>query len=202
MSKRHRRRHHLGGLSLRSAGLAHDLVPLAVGGGVALATTAGVRMFLGTPDSTGTRVLDPTASSQERPFVWAPAIGAGAAALAGGLMYMAGGKGAGLATALSGAIVAAGVFASDMIVAKKPGAPMALALQYSPAPVPATVAGLAAVVPQFADKLAGILFAERMNGLESSASRNVGRGGMNVTLQGGVGNVDSANFGKKSFQAS
>ena len=197
--KRHRRRHHLAGISLRSAGLAHDLVPPAVGGGLALATTAGIRMYLGTADASGNKVLDPTNTKQAGPYVWAPAIGAGVAAAAGVAMYMMGGPGPALSTALSGAAVAAGVVLSDMITARKTGAPTALVMQYHPAPIPATISGLAAVVPEYANKLAGILYAERMNGVGSSASRNVGRGGMDVSLRGGVGAVNPDAFGKKSF---
>ena len=170
------------GISLRSPGMAHDLAPVAVGALAAVGTALGIRY-----------AVDPAGSNQ-KVFVWAPAIGAGVSLLAAGVIYAMGGTGPAVATGVAGGLSALGLFGSDMIQAKIPGAQAALALQFN-TPAAAAVNGLAnlaAVVPEYSQKIAGILWEDRgMNGL----GRNEQQSGEKVRLQG----VSPSAFGTKSF---
>ena len=170
----------LAGISIRQPGMAHDLVPVVAGGGVALGTVAGIRKF-----------VDPT--TQPQVFVWAPAIGAGASLLAAGLMYAMGGKGPAAAAAVAGVLTGGAVFAADMISAKVVGANAAVSAQYN-TPTQAAVQGLAnlaAVVPEYSKQIAGILWEKGVSGL----GRNEQQSGEKVRLQG----VNPTAFGTRSF---
>ena len=172
------------GISLRQSGMARDLVPAAVGGLAALGTTLGIRA-----------AVDPTDANSTKLFVWAPAIGAGVALLASGVIYMMGGSGPATAAGLVGGLTSLGVFASDMVVGKKVGAAAAFASQYNPNPALHGLANLAAVVPEYSRQIAGILWEKPgMAGL----GRNEQQSGEKVVLQG----VSPSAFGTKSFAAS
>jgi hypothetical protein len=171
-------------LSLRTPGLARDVIPVAAGALVGAGVPTAVRAF-----------VDPTANPQV--FVWAPAIGAAASLLAAGLIYAMGGKGPAIATGAAGVLSAGAVFASDMISAKVVGANAVIAQQYSPAPALHGIANLAAVVPEYSKQLMGILWESQGQGVRG-LERNVGMGHDKVALRG----VSPSAFGTKSFEHS
>lgn len=177
----------LAGISIRQAGMAHDLVPVAVGATASVGTALGIRA-----------ALDPSDPKSTATFVWAPAIGAGVSLLAAGIVYAIGGTGPAVATGIAGVLSSLGILASDMIVGKKAGAAAALATQYPPAGTNPQLHGvlmglgnLAAVVPEYSQHMAGILF-QKMDGVDG---RNLQNAGQHVTLRG----VSPAAFGKRSF---
>ena len=170
----------LAGISIRQAGLAHDLVPVTVGALASIGTALGIRAF-----------VDPAGANQ-KVFVWAPAIGAGVSLLAAGVIYAMGGAGPAISTGLTGGLASLGLFGADMVQAKVPGANAALALQFNPNPALHGLANLAAVVPEYSRQIAGILWEDKgMHGL----GRNEQQSGERVRLQG----VSPDAFGTKSF---
>ena len=168
-------------LSLRGSGMAHDLIPVAVGAVVAGGTALGLRAM-----------LDPTDPKSTTAFVWAPAIGAGVSLLAAGVIYAIGGSGPAAATGIAGVVSSLALLGNDMVVGKKAGAAAALATQYAPNPALTGIANLAAVVPEYSSKLMGILWeTQGMSGL----GRNEQQRGEKVALHG----VDSRSFGTRSY---
>lgn len=168
-------------ISLRKSGMARDLIPAVVGVVAAGGTALGLRAM-----------LDPTDPKSTTAFVWAPAIGGGVALLAAAVLYTIGGAGPAAAAGLGGALASAALLGNDMVVGKKAGAAAALATQYAPNPALTGIANLAAVVPEYSNKLMGILWEQQgMNGL----GRNEQNRGEKVALHG----VDSGKFGTRSY---
>jgi hypothetical protein len=175
-------------ISLRNSGMARDLIPGAVGLVVAGGTALGLRL-----------ALDPTDVKSQTAYTWAPAIGAGVALLAAGVIYAIGGAGPAVATAIVGAGTGAAILGNDMFIGKKPGAAGTLALRYAPNQTTAAllgIANLAAVVPEYSNKLMGILWENAgMSGVDGGLGRNLQNRGEKVALHG----VDSGKFGTRSY---
>lgn len=185
--------------SLRKPGMARDITPPLVGAGLAVATVLGLRASL---------TLDPGNKTQQNLFLWAPALGAVVSLLGAAGIYAMGGTGPAVSTAVSGGVASLAMFLQDMLFGKKAAAVAVVTTQYAANPASNAMQGLAAVVPEWSNKLAGIIFAERVNGVDG-LGRNLQKQGTTVRLNGdgqpGVGPtgaIPSSAFGKKAFATS
>lgn len=159
MAKRRRRGFRgLKGLgNLKRPGLARDIIPALIGGGIALGTALGIRAF-----------VQPTTPAMVKLYELAPLAGLGAGALLGGGAMFAITKSSGPAasTAIAASLVGGGLMASEALNAQRAMAAAAGALPAG------ETAGL------------GALVAERMRGVVMEPVR--GAYGETVALNGVV----------------
>lgn len=151
------------------------IVPVLVGGGVAIATTLAIKKWL-TPDSDiKSTVVD-----------WAPLFGLGAAAVASSALAMMSGRQAGTL-----AFSAAAAVALYGIVEDKWGeGAMSAAL-----PAGAPAAGVGAIVPEYSRGMGAIVMEPMRDGRRQGSIG--GAYGASISLQG----INTSAFGTPSFRA-
>ncbi len=153
------------------SGMVKELIPPAVGLGLTASTAVGIRATLQpVPGTTGELV-----------YRWAPAIGMGAGAVGGMVMYMLGGAGAARSAVLTSVMTGAALLGMEALVRSKPEAYAAI---FAP-PVNGAengaegAAGLRAIVPEYPMRgLAnprgmGAIVMEQLNGNQQNQGADI-----------------------------